>query len=73
MHFWCALSTFVNMHLWCALFALVNMHLLVFAMAPPMLPNNFKFKYFFSVQILAENLVPPIPNSYNVLEIQQHK
>jgi hypothetical protein len=42
-------------------------------MAPPMLPNNFKFKYFFSVQILAENLVPPIPNSYNVLEIQQHK
>jgi hypothetical protein len=37
-------------------------------MAPLVLPNNFKFKYFFGVQILVENLVPPILNSCNVLE-----
>jgi hypothetical protein len=28
-------------------------------MAPLVLPNNFKFKYFFGVQVLVENLVPP--------------
>jgi len=38
----------------------------VFAMAPLVLPNNFKFKYFFSAQILAKNHVPSIPNSCNV-------
>jgi hypothetical protein len=37
-------------------------------MALLVLPNNFKFKYFFGVQILVENLVPPILNSCNVLE-----
>jgi hypothetical protein len=65
----------LNLHVvvdtcWCALSALANMHLLVFAMVPPMLPNNFKFKYFFCVQILVENLVPPILNPCDVLEIQ---
>jgi len=44
------------------------MHLLIFAMAPLVLPNNVKFKYFFGAQILAKILVPPILNSYNVLE-----
>ncbi len=44
------------------------MQLLVFTMAPLVLPNNFKFKYFFGVQILVENLVAPILNSYNVSE-----
>jgi len=42
------------------------LHLVVFAMAPLVLPNNFKFKYFFGVQILAKNIVPSIPNSCNV-------
>jgi hypothetical protein len=37
-------------------------------MAPLVLPNNFKFKYFFGAQVLVENLVPLIFNSYNVLE-----
>jgi hypothetical protein len=56
---------------WCALFALANVHLLVFAMTPLMFLNNFKFKYFFGVQVLAKNLVPPILNFCDVL--QQHK
>jgi hypothetical protein len=37
-------------------------------MAPLVLPNNFKFKYFFGAQILVKNLVPSIPNSCNVYE-----
>jgi hypothetical protein len=35
-------------------------------MALLVLPNNFKFKYFFGAQVLVENLLPPILNSYNV-------
>jgi hypothetical protein len=35
-------------------------------MAPLVLPNNFKFKYFFGDRILAKNLVPSIQNSCNV-------
>jgi hypothetical protein len=37
-------------------------------MALLVLPNNFKFKYFFGVQILVESLVPPILNSCDVSE-----
>lgn len=40
-------------------------------MVPPMLHfNNFKFKYFFGVQIPTKNFIPPIANpiSCNVLE-----
>ncbi len=37
-------------------------------MVPPMLPNNFKLKYFFGAQILVENLVSPTLNSCDVLE-----
>jgi hypothetical protein len=38
-------------------------------MAPLVLPNNFKFKYFFGAQILAQKIVPSIPNSCNVFEL----
>jgi len=39
-------------------------------MAPPMVPNNFKFKYFFGVQIPTKNLIPLVANlgSCDVLE-----
>jgi hypothetical protein len=39
-------------------------------MAHPMVPNNFKFRYFFGVQIPTKNLIPPVANlvSCNVLE-----
>jgi len=39
-------------------------------MAPPVVPSNFKFKYFFGVQIQTKNLILPIANlvSCNVLE-----
>ncbi len=39
-------------------------------MAPPMVPNNFKFKYFIGVQIPTKNLIPLVANlgSCDVLE-----
>jgi hypothetical protein len=39
-------------------------------MAPLVVPSNFKFKYFFGVQIPTKNLIPPIANlvSCNVFE-----
>jgi hypothetical protein len=39
-------------------------------MAPPVVPSNFKFKYFFGVQIPTKNLIPPTANlvSCDVLE-----
>ncbi len=66
----------LNLHLSINTVALASvhcLHLLVFTMAPLLLLNNFKFKYFFSVQILVENLIPAHFLFLQCTRIQQHK